>query len=432
VIDGLRTIAGAQPRLLAEVPTEGPRYTALGALLIGAAGIALLSMWVALAQVVDAGWLLGILLAVPAAIWAGFILLVDRALIVGVSTTARWRRTSTLVVRLIVSGVLGFVVAEPLVLAVFHTAIETHIRDSRDRATDDLRTNLLACHPIPGDPPPPGAPTDCAGLKLTGGSPAVADAARLAALQKQAEAQQKAVEDHTTRKNDLDETARRECAGEPGVGYSGVPGEGPLCLRARAVAAEFAAAHDIARENRDLMSLREQIQGLQGPTATSREGFQRERDGLITARVAQFVSNQPAIGLLERMDALEQLTGAHDGLWLREWFLRGFLVVLDCLPVLVKFLGGVTAYDRMAEKATVRSREVHAARTLSSQRQMIEQIRLDEEKSQAERDAERRRHAADLMEDENREISEREARLAQLFGDPGSSLNGSSSPPSRV
>ena len=151
VIDVLRTVAGAQPRLLAEVPTDGPRYTALGSLLVGAAAIALLSMWVALGEVVDAGWFLGILLVVPAAVWGGFILLVDRALIVGVSSTARWRRTSTLVVRLIVSGVLGFVIAEPLVLAVFHTAIETHIRDGRDRATDDLRTNLLDCNPLPGD-----------------------------------------------------------------------------------------------------------------------------------------------------------------------------------------------------------------------------------------------------------------------------------------
>ena len=79
------------------------------------------------------------------------------------------------------------------------------------------------------------------------------------------------------------------------------------------------------------------------------------------------------------MDGLEQLTGAHSALWLREWFLRAFLVVLDCLPVLVKFLGGVTAYDRMAEKETTRSRDVHAARTLSAQRQDIARIELDEE-----------------------------------------------------
>ena len=425
VIDVLRTVAGAQPRLLAEVPTDGPRYTALGSLLVGAAAIALLSMWVALGEVVDAGWFLGILLVVPAAVWGGFILLVDRALIVGVSSTARWRRTSTLVVRLIVSGVLGFVIAEPLVLAVFHTAIETHIRDGRDRATDDLRTNLLDCNPLPGDA---AKRTDCAGLRLTDDPQAEADADRLTALAAQAATLQATVDSDTKTKDDLDKTVRQECAGggRPEDGFSGVPGEGPLCRKAQAVVAEFVAGHDIARNNRDLADLREQIRKLQDPTATSREESQRKLNSLVDARVAQFVSNQPAIGLLERMDGLEQLTGAHSALWLREWFLRAFLVVLDCLPVLVKFLGGVTAYDRMAEKETTRSRDVHAARTLSAQRQDIARIELDEEKADAEREAERHRHAGEMAEINARETSEREARLLRLFDDPGpSSRNGS-------
>ena len=130
------------------------------------------------------------------------------------------------------------------------------------------------------------------------------------------------------------------------------------------------------------------------------------------------------------MDGLEQLTSAHGALWIREWFLRGFLVVIDCLPVLVKFLGGVTAYDRMAERETTRSREGHGARTLAGQRLEIDRIELDEEMERAEREAERRRHAAQLVEMENREISERETRLTRLFGDPGPSHNGTSPVPS--
>jgi Domain of unknown function (DUF4407) len=354
----LRLVAGAREELLAKVPNERARYTALGALLVSTALIATASMWLALRQVTDAGMPIPMMLA-GALVWGGFILAVDRSLIL-VSGTDKRRRTRLFVVRLVLSAMLGFVVAEPLVVQTFDTAIQTHLRDERDRKADQLQAALLRCNPDPGAPGNQEGPADCAEYRLTFSSAAAAGADELVNLRAQAESLEKTVADDTAAKKDLDEAARRECAGEAGEGLTGSRGFGPLCRQAHQVAVDFAETHQIDVAIKKLAELKEQIRGLEKAATAAQKSFQTDRAQLVQQRVEKWKEDNPPIfGLLERFGALDELTRASGGLWLREWFVRLFLVLIDCLPVLVKFLGGVTTYDVMCKRENDSSNSVH-------------------------------------------------------------------------
>ena len=80
----------------------------------------------------------------PALIWFVFILSLDRAL---VSTMfGAGRRWGAFLMRLALAVMFGFIIAEPLTIRIFDTAIEEHIRNERTQELADLQSNLLACN----------------------------------------------------------------------------------------------------------------------------------------------------------------------------------------------------------------------------------------------------------------------------------------------
>jgi hypothetical protein len=412
----LRWLAGTRAEVLDRIPGDKARYTALGALLVGTAVIATVSMWLALGQVSDAGWLFSIPLVVPALVWGGFILLVDRALITGV-TTSRWRRSSTLAVRLVMAGALGVVIAEPLVLQVFGAAIEARINTQRATEVDDLRTGLLRCNPVPATKGSVEAPAGgCEGLLLAVGTYGTSQARRVAQLQDDAATLERSLNSDAARQQELTDKAQNECSGVAGRGLSGVVGYGRLCIDAQAAARDFATANPVQPRQSQLDSLRQQIDGLRGPAADSAQSFEATRNRLIDDRVAQLVAARPAIGLLERFDALDSLTSVRPGLLFREWFVRIFLIVIDCMPVLVKFIGGITAYDRAAERELGKDRDLFFRRTDSERTVTLAEIRADEEMRIDDIDAKRRRHNADRKAEEEQQIAARTTRLEHMFG----------------
>lgn len=412
----LRAIAGVQEELLARVPLETARYTALGALLVGTALIAATSMWLALRQINDAGWGFSIVLVVPALAWGLFILVVDRALITGITTTSQWRRSSTLAVRLVVAAVLGLVVAEPLILQVFNSAIEERITTRRDTERDTLRDGLVLCNPVPGSASAgPQSSTGCEGLLLAVGTGAASGTAELNDLRGAVAALQAQVDADRANQLVLDETARRECAGEDGEGLSGRRGLGPLCEEARTVAEEFAASAPVSPRVAELATMRSRIAQLEGPAAASREAYETERNALVDARVAELEANRATIGLLERLDTLDELTAEQPGLLFREWFLRAFLVAVDMLPVLVKVLGGITAYDRMADRRTAHDRDLHTAETEADHRVRTARVHAEAEKAVEDIELDLNRHRADRTAETNAQIAERAAAYEHLF-----------------
>ena len=381
------------------MPNLRLRYTALGTVLVSTALFAIVSMWLALRQITDADRRFALLLLVPALVWGGVILAVDRSLIL-VSGTDPRRRAMLLGIRLALAAMLGFAIAEPLVVGAFQSAIDTHLHDERQRQRDDLQADLLRCNPVPGTPEYEPAPTNCTGLVLTIRSAAALGGGELAELRQQAAKLEGEVADDTTGKARLDEAARRECAGEAGEGLSGSRGVGPLCEQARKVAADFAGTHDIGATVARLGQVQQQIRDLEGSATTAQGRFHDERARLVADRVAEFVANQPAFGLLERFDGLDALTSTNSGLKLREWFLRILLVVIDLLPVLVKFLGGVTACDRMSERETRRGEKEHEIEMAAGQGVQAARLKSRARRAKARDGAALRRFLADLALDE--------------------------------
>ena len=242
----LRMATGVNEDILAGMPTDRTRFTAMGGVVLGTALIAMASMGVAIGFVAD-GFPLS---AVPfVLIWGIFIISIDRWLMSVAASPERIRRILKLLPRLVLAVAVGTVVAEPLVLVVFRSEI---VEQSDREHAEELRTlesGLLACNPVPGSDEaknsPAGTPR-CADRRLSlAGSAAEGRLAQIPQLESQATALETTVNTDTKAHADLEALARRECNGTSGDGLSGQFGVGPSCKRLRQQAEQYRAVHRI-------------------------------------------------------------------------------------------------------------------------------------------------------------------------------------------
>jgi hypothetical protein len=119
----LINISGARPEILVLCPTERVKFVSLGWVMLIGSGIAGVSLWVALTTIIG----LNGILAVPAAIAWGFVILgVDRWMVTSPpgGGSHRWVQ---LLPRLIVTLLVGVIVSAPLVLRVFQPEINQQV-----------------------------------------------------------------------------------------------------------------------------------------------------------------------------------------------------------------------------------------------------------------------------------------------------------------
>jgi hypothetical protein len=353
----MRSVAGVDEALLDRVPQERARYTALGGVVIGTALIASFSMFFAITEALGkpSGWIV-----IPTVIWGLFIFNFDRWLISS-AMGLRWhRRYGTLIMRVLMAVLFGVIIAEPLVLRVFQTAIVKNIQDQRTADLDALQSKLVSCNPetnVPGGKVPPG----CAGYVLTFPSTPGSVAGQLA-LKRSDEAKLSAeVATDTKQLASLNDQARMECVGISGPGRTGQRGVGPNCKRLRAEADAYAKAHPIAKETAALATLQTQISTLEAQVTTAQGDFEKQRTDLIAARLAAERSHQGSIGILERMGALSKLAHSSTTLFIGVWAVRLLFILIDCMPILVKFFGGITTYDRLVDRELTNADADHAA-----------------------------------------------------------------------
>jgi hypothetical protein len=350
----LRTLAGVDENLVRQVWFERARHTALGGLILGTGLIAGFSMWMAINESLGyASWVF----VVPALIWLIFIVSLDRAL---VSTmVGQGRRWGGFLMRLALSVMFGLIIAEPLTIRIFQTAIEQHIRDERVAQLDHLRSDLLACNSkeiVTGQVP---APATCRNLLLSFDKTTVALATQLAQRQADEKALQTTVDADNKELARLTELAAMECAGTKVPGTTGDKGYGPNCRDRRQDADNFRAAHNIKGNIDKLGAIRNEIATLTAQVSQTQASFEATRAKLIADRVEQERSHQGNIGLLERMNALHELAATSLALFLGTWAVRLFFVLADCLPVVVKFSGGSSEYDRIVRAQAGSSVESH-------------------------------------------------------------------------
>ncbi len=344
----IRKLTGVREEMLDKIPAERTRYTALAAVMICTASIGGLSMFFTLSEVVGKAEPWFILVALG---WSVFVLCIDTWLVSSTAGT-RWRtRISVLLPRLAVAAVFGVVIAEPLVLRVFQSGIDARITQERQTAIDTLRTGLVRCNPIPGIARQPSPPSGgCAGMTLNIANPSASTYTRLQSLQGQATTLLAQVNNEKHELAGLENTENNECNGVSGRGLTGKLGNGPACHQDQRNTADYRASNPIARQNSQYNVLNQKIAVLQASLAGEQASYQAAIDKTITHRVG--VATQPgaAIGMAERFQALAILARSNSFIAVASWVVRIVFILIDCLPVLVKFISGTTPYDRLADK----------------------------------------------------------------------------------
>src|SRR5262249_17349788 len=129
----LRRIAGVREDILDWVPEERPRYTRLGAIILNTGLMAAISLMAALGKGLTVFWPL----LIPICVFWGFVIVsFDGWLIAsthGMLGAAKYR---VFVPRLVISLLMGVIIAEPLILWVFQPSIRTEVLDFRKQQID--------------------------------------------------------------------------------------------------------------------------------------------------------------------------------------------------------------------------------------------------------------------------------------------------------
>ncbi|MFT4260480.1 DUF4407 domain-containing protein [Microbacterium sp.] len=370
----LRTLAilgGADGDVLDRVPGETPRFVQMFFVLAGTALVSAISMAFALVTGVGALIWLAVLLAI---VWALIIFNLDRFLTSTMASTKNiWKLVGLAIPRVIMAAIIGFVVAEPLVLQIFHN----------DIAREVAATNIVQ------------AQADQDALESGPERKALdAASARLAELQNQAatgivagtdsasaseSAAQSTVDDLTAKmaaQQAVIDQARTlyqcELTGEGAgtvPGCTGVNGEGASSDAAKsqleqaqqtydALAAQLRAANDeldavgtaaqqstAAAEKQNRADAEAQLPAAQKTYDAALAAYNARADA-----VAQ--GNAGATGLLSQISGLGRLGEKEPAIHWAHLLIAALFFMIELLPVLVKVLtsyGEPSLYEKAAD-----------------------------------------------------------------------------------
>ncbi|MCG5469187.1 DUF4407 domain-containing protein [Micromonospora sp. LAH09] len=367
----LRGFCGTDEALLAWVPQERARYTGMGGAVLFTALMAFGSMSVALVIAFPA---VGPLAVLPAAgLWFLLILNFDRWLVTTPLSSSGIRRLGTVLIRLGMALIFGIVVAEPLVLVVFQSAVSEKVKELREDEVRKLRATWEGCNPLdsvtdvgaaggtpvttapvdaaPQDPAPAAADDTCGKYVIPPPTAIRALQNEYASKQQQLVDLQKALTPLREHHDALVKKSQDECLGKPGIGQTGQYGDGPVCKRLTQDAAEYARLNRLDPLTSSAADLTGQLQNLteriREESVISVAARQTYIDVQADARRAGF--EEP--GLLERIEALHRLAAEHAALALGIWAVRALFILVDLAPALVKFNSGPTTYDRLAQRS---------------------------------------------------------------------------------
>lgn len=338
---------GVDESLMDKVRLERASYASFGALVVMTAVVAAFSMWFAVQEMAGSGAARAIL---PGLIWFLFIYNMDR-IIVTSRPGGAWNRWIMFVSRAALAILLGTVIAEPLVLKVFQSQIETQVKQDRSDHLAALETKLLQCNPDPTDPNAARPAGDCATrFQLAVSTNPAAQAGRLKGLQDQAAALDKKITEEQAEIRRLNDMAAMECNGSKGPGLSGKFGNGINCRTDRANATEYENSVPLADQQTQLTALTGQITLLQTAITNSRDVFVSQRADQIHERLAELTPVDAPIGLLERMSALSKIGGENAALGMGIWLVRLLFICIDCSPVLIKMTHR-SRYEKLVDTA---------------------------------------------------------------------------------
>ncbi|MEU9849725.1 DUF4407 domain-containing protein [Streptomyces sp. NPDC047985] len=392
----LRALTGVDEELLARVRYERSKYTALGGVVLGTSVIAAFSMWNFATEALGR---VSFVALVPTVIWMLFVLNLDRWLVTPQPNMRR--RVGPLLTRLLIALMLGTVIAEPLVLRIFQTAIEERVADERTDVLDQLRTNLVRCNPVPSAAQAV-APKGCdrayvLSFRATPGE----RVEELTALRIDAAALQKRVDRDTTRLEAIDSEVRDECRRLIRTAATGLYQRTSECLRLRDKAQDYRTTHRTSENEKRLVGMNTRISKIEAQLTSSRGAFLKTRADGIERRLDQERAKQKEVGVLERIRALDVLASGNPVLFVGIWLVRLLFVFLDVLPVLVKYLTGETAYDRMLTSESNSAVKIHGEEVRLAERRAMADLEIAQDaieqkvrRHRAESEAASREHSA--------------------------------------
>jgi Domain of unknown function (DUF4407) len=361
----LRRFAGVDEELMAWVPQERVRYTGMGGAVLFTGVMALLSMTIALSLAFSTK---SPLILIPALVWFVLILNFDRWLVSSPMTGSFWSKLASFTVRMGMAVLFGIIIAEPLVLAVFNTAVHTQVLNQR---ADDLKkyeAQWERCNPLDLTTPTvtPGAgatpaPSSSATTPSLANTPQCANfvvplpenvkALRSDFADKQAQltSVQSTLKPLNDQYNKLVQKSQDECLGRPGQGLTGRFGAGPVCQRLTRDAQNYAKLNRIDDLEKNVVTLTNDLQSLSTQIRNASTQWASQRSAYIAKQVAQRAAANQKIGLLERIEALNTLARTHAALGGAIWAVRLLFILIDLAPALLKYTSGQTRYDRLVD-----------------------------------------------------------------------------------
>ncbi|TKK89518.1 DUF4407 domain-containing protein [Herbidospora galbida] len=338
----VRRFAGVLDEVLDWVPEERSRYTWQAIVLLNAGMLATLSMWIFLGRAFSVSWWL---LLPPAVLWGWLVISFDAWLISSTHGMKRGRHF-TLLSRLILAALVGFVIAEPLVLRLFEPTIHKQVQETRQREVVAYASLLNRCNPPDG-----GTVTDpaCADQRVEVRRTAPDIEKELADTREERRILAKTVRESDSRHNRLVDNTNGECDGTSGTGQ---PGNKEVCKLKGRAAADFQASRQ-----GDLDLLKE-LKGKVKDLIEKRRIAENADKALLSIRLDELVKerreNQGGIGVLEELHALHALAKSDSVVNAAQWLIRALLITLECWPVMTKLLGGRSTYDRLiADRLTL-------------------------------------------------------------------------------
>ena len=372
----LAILGGADGPVLDRVPGETPRFVQMFFVLAGTALVSAISMLFALTTGVQAAlWV-----AVPLAlVWALIIFNLDRFLTSTMtSTKSIWRLIGLAIPRVIMAAIIGFVVAEPLVLQIFHNDIAREVASTN---ITQSQTDQEALESGPEKIALDAASERVAALENQAATGIVAGTDSSSATESAAQA---SVDDLTAKmaeQQTVIDSARAlyqceltgEGAGEV-PGCTGVSGDGASSEAAKAQLAQAQQTYDalaaqLRTANDELSAAGTAAQ--ENTSASEAQNRQQAQDQLPAAKdtyeqalaaynaradaVAQ--GNAGAVGLLSQIAGLNRLAEKDATILWAHILIAALFFMIELLPVLVKVL---TSYGEpsLYEKALAIRKQV--------------------------------------------------------------------------
>ncbi len=366
----LAILGGAEGEILDRVPGETPRFVQMFFVLAGTALVSAISMLFALTTGVQAAMWLAVPLAL---VWALIIFNLDRFLTSTMSSTRNvWRLIGLAIPRVIMAAIIGFVVAEPLVLQIFHNDIAREVASTNiSQSQSDQEALETGPEKIALD----AATAKVAALENQAATGIVAGTDSSSATESAAQATVDDVTTKMTAQQAVIDQARVlyqcELTGEGAgtvPGCTGVNGQGAssdaakaqlaeaqqtydaLAAQLRTANEELAAAGTAAKENTSSSETQNREQAnSQLPTA--RDSYDQALAAYNARADAVAQGNAGAVGLLSQISGLNRLSEKEPSILWAHILIAALFFMIELLPVLVKVLtsyGDPSLYEKAA------------------------------------------------------------------------------------